>query len=274
MLDNIQNTAAYIKNRIGDFVPEIGIILGTGLGGLVKEIEIEKQMMYSNIPDFPISTLEFHSGKLIFGRLAGKNVVAMQGRLHYYEGYSMQQITFPVRVMKMLGIKTLFVSNASGSLNPAFKKGDLMVIEDHINLHQLNPLIVSNEDALGPRFPDMSQPYQRDLVKNALNIAAVNNITCHKGVYVAVTGPNLETKAEYRYLRIIGGDAVGMSTVPEVIVANHMGLPVFAISVLTDEGFPEVLKPVSVEEILTVARAAEPNMTQILKGLIAGFNAQ
>ncbi|EHQ28552.1 purine-nucleoside phosphorylase [Mucilaginibacter paludis] len=269
MLDNIQKTAAYIKNRIGDFVPEIGIILGTGLGGLVKEIEIEKQMMYSNIPDFPISTLEFHSGKLIFGRLAGKNVVAMQGRLHYYEGYSMQQITFPVRVMKMLGIQTLFVSNASGSLNPDFKKGELMVIEDHINLQLDNPLIGNNDSDLGPRFPDMSEPYKKDLIEKGLKIAADNNIACHKGVYVSVSGPNLETRAEYRFLRIIGGDAVGMSTVPEVIVANHMGLPVFAISVLTDEGFPETLKPVSVEEILAVATEAEPKLTLILKELIA-----
>ena len=271
MLENIQRTTSYIKSRIGDFEPEVGIILGTGLGGLVSEIQVEKQMMYSNIPDFPISTLEFHSGKLIFGTLAGKKVVAMQGRLHYYEGYNMQQITFPVRVMKMLGIKTLFVSNASGSLNPAFKKGDLMVIEDHINLQPNNPLIGRNETDLGPRFPDMSEAYKRTLIVKALDIASANNIICHKGVYVAVTGPNLETKAEYKYLRIIGGDAVGMSTVPEVVVANHMGLPVFAISVLTDEGFTEILKPVSVEEILAVAYEAEPKMTLILKELIAGF---
>ena len=271
MLENIQSTTSYIKGRIGDFEPEVGIILGTGLGALVNEIEVEKQLMYSNIPDFPISTLEFHSGKLIFGMLAGKKVVAMQGRLHYYEGYSMQQITFPVRVMKMLGIKTLLVSNASGALNPDFKKGDMMIIEDHINLQPDNPLLGRNESELGPRFPDMSEPYRHDLINKALAIAGENNITCHKGVYVAVTGPNLETKAEYKYLRIIGGDAVGMSTVPEVIVANHMGLPVFAISVLTDEGFPETLKPVSVEEILTVAREAEPKMTLILKNLIAGF---
>jgi purine-nucleoside phosphorylase len=271
MLESIQQTTSYIKNRIGDFEPEVGIILGTGLGGLVNEIEVEKQLMYSNIPDFPISTLQFHSGKLIFGTLAGKKVVAMQGRLHYYEGYSMQQITFPVRVMKMLGIKTLFVSNASGSLNPDYKKGDLMVIEDHINLQHLNPLIGRNEEELGPRFPDMSQPYQQPLIKKALTIAKENNITCHTGVYVAVTGPNLETRAEYRYLRIIGGDAVGMSTVPEVIVANHMGLPVFAISVLTDEGFPEELTQVSLEEILAVAHEAEPKMTLILKKLIAGL---
>lgn len=271
MLESIQRTTEYIKTRIGDFVPEVGIILGTGLGGLVKEIEVEKQLMYSNIPDFPISTLEFHSGKLIFGTLAGVKVVAMQGRLHYYEGYSMQQITLPVRVLKMLGIKTLFVSNASGSLNPDFKKGDLMVIEDHINLQPDNPLLGRNETELGPRFPDMSEAYKRTLIDKALDIALANNIVCHKGVYVAVTGPNLETKAEYKYLRIIGGDAVGMSTVPEVIVANHMGLPVFAISVLTDEGFSDVLQPVSVEDILAVAYEAEPKMTLILKKLIAGL---
>jgi purine-nucleoside phosphorylase len=271
MLESIQNTVNYIKNRIGDFAPEVGIILGTGLGALVTEIEVEKQLMYGSIPDFPISTVEFHSGKLIFGRLAGKKVVAMQGRLHFYEGYSMQQITFPVRVMKMLGIKSLFVSNASGSLNPAFKKGDLMVIDDHINLQPQNPLIGRNEDELGPRFPDMSQPYLRTLVTKALDIAKANNITCHKGVYVAVTGPNLETRAEYKYLRVIGGDAVGMSTVPEVIVANHMGLPVFAISVLTDEGFPEELHPVSIEQIIAIAQEAEPKLTLILKELIAGI---
>ncbi|MBE9586079.1 purine-nucleoside phosphorylase [Mucilaginibacter sp. JRF] len=270
MLENIHRTTAYIKSRIGDFVPEAGIILGTGLGGLVNEIEVEKQLMYANIPDFPISTVEFHSGKLIFGKLGGVNVVAMQGRLHYYEGYTMEQITFPVRVMKMLGIKTLYVSNASGSLNPGFKKGDLMVIEDHINLQPQNPLIGRNEFELGPRFPDMSQPYRIDLIEKALNIASANNIICHKGVYVAVTGPNLETRAEYRYLRFIGGDAVGMSTVPEVIVARHMGLPVFAISVLTDEGFPEVLQPVSLDEIIAVAQEAEPKLTLILKELIAG----
>jgi purine-nucleoside phosphorylase len=271
MLDNIKHTAAYIKNRIGDFEPEIGIILGTGLGAVVNEIVVEKQLMYSNIPDFPISTLEFHSGKLIFGTLAGKRVVAMQGRLHYYEGYNMQQITFPVRVMKMLGIKVLLVSNASGALNPDFRKGDLMVIADHINLQPHNPLIGRNEDELGPRFPDMSEPYKLDLIAKALDIAGANNITCHKGVYVAVPGPNLETRAEYKFLRIIGGDAVGMSTVPEVIVANHMGLPVFAISVLTDEGFPETLKPVSVEEIIKVAQDAEPHMTLILKELIGSL---
>ncbi len=269
MLASIQNTTAWIKDRTDDFEPEAGIILGTGLGALVKEIEVVKQLPYADIPDFPVSTVEFHSGLLIFGMLGGKKVVAMQGRLHYYEGYTMQQITFPVRVMKMLGIETLYVSNASGSLNPDFKKGSLMVITDHINLQQANPLTGRNDDALGPRFPDMSEPYKRSLISKALDIAKANNINCHKGVYVAVNGPHLETKAEYKYLRIIGGDAVGMSTVPEVIVAGHMGLPVFAISVLTDEGFPEDLKPVSLEEILAVAYEAEPKLTLILKELIS-----
>lgn len=271
MLHKVYNTTEYIRKRIGDFEPEIGIILGTGLGGLVTDIEVEHKLMYSNIPDFPISTLEFHSGKLIFGKLAGKNVVAMQGRFHHYEGYDMKQITFPVRVMKLLGIKTLFVSNASGALNPDYRKGDLMVIEDHINLQHDNPLRGRNFDELGPRFPDMSEPYDRNLIGLGLDAAKKHNITCHKGVYVSVAGPNLETRAEYRFLRIIGGDAVGMSTVPEVIVANHMHLPVFAISVLTDEGFPETLKPVSLEDIIKTASEAEPKMTLILKEIIASI---
>lgn len=268
MLGVIRESVAYIKHRIGNFTPEVGIILGTGLGGLVKEIEVEYQLMYTNIPNFPISTLEFHSGKLIFGTLAGKKVVAMQGRLHYYEGYDMKQITFPVRVMKFLGIQTLLVSNASGAINPDYRKGDLLIIDDHINLQPVNPLVGTNYEELGPRFPDMSRPYQAELINKALEIAKQKNITCHKGVYVAVTGPNLETRAEYKYLRIIGADAVGMSTVPEVIVANHMALPVFAISVLTDECFPDTLEPVSVEEIIKVAMSAEPKMTEILKELV------
>jgi purine-nucleoside phosphorylase len=271
MLQSIQTTTEYIKKRIGDFQPEVGIILGTGLGGLVNDIEIQHKLMYSNIPNFPISTLEFHSGRLIFGLLNGKKVVAMQGRLHYYEGYDMKQITFPVRVMKMLGIKRLIVSNASGSLNPDYKKGDLMIINDHINLQSENPLRGRNFDELGPRFPDMSQPYDLELIKLGREIANKNNIPCHEGVYVSVAGPNLETRAEYRYLRIIGGDAVGMSTVPEVIVANHMGLPVFAISVLTDEGFPEILEPTSVEEIIKIASLAEPQMTVIIKELLGAL---
>lgn len=268
MFQTLHETVEYIKLKCNNFQPEIGIILGTGLGGLVNEIDVEFSLMYSNIPNFPISTLEFHSGKLIFGNLNGKKVVAMQGRLHYYEGYSMQQITFPIRVMKALGIQHLFISNAAGSLNADFKKGDLMIINDHINLQPESPLRGRNDNDMGPRFPDMSQPYQKDFIKRAMEIAAAEKITCHQGVYVSVTGPNLETKAEYKYLRIIGGDAVGMSTVPEVIVANHMSIPVFAISVLTDEGFGDVLVPVSLEEILETAREAEPKMTKILSQLI------
>lgn len=271
MLANIYNTTEYIKKRIGDFEPEIGIILGTGLGGLVNEIEVQSRLMYSNIPDFPISTVEFHSGRLIFGMLNGKKVVAMQGRLHYYEGYDMKQITFPVRVMKMLGIKRLFVSNASGSLNKDMKKGDLMIIEDHINLLPDNPLRGRNWDDLGPRFPDMNEAYDREMIARGIEIAAAHNISCHKGVYVSVPGPNLETKAEYRYLRMIGGDAVGMSTVPEVIVAKHMGVPVFAVSVITDEGFLDTLEPVSLEDVARVAQEAEPKMTLILKELLGSF---
>lgn len=269
MLQTLKESVEYLKRKINGFEPEIGIVLGTGLGGLVNEIEVVQSIMYSSIPNFPISTLEFHSGKLIFGMLKGKKVVAMQGRLHFYEGYSMQQITFPIRVLKALGIKHLLVSNAAGSLNPDFKKGDLMIINDHINLQPESPLRGINDSDLGPRFPDMSQPYNKELIANALKISAKAKITCHQGVYVAVTGPNLETKAEYKYLRIIGGDAVGMSTVPEVIVANHAGLPVFAISVLTDEGFPEDLKPVSLAEIIATASAAEPKMTTILSELIS-----
>jgi purine-nucleoside phosphorylase len=269
MFQAVHETVEYIKRKTSNFNPEIGIILGTGLGGLVTEIEMEFNLMYSNIPNFPISTLEFHSGKLIFGTLKGKKVIAMQGRLHYYEGYSMQQITFPVRVMKALGIQKLFVSNAAGSLNPKFKKGDLMIINDHINLQPESPLRGHNDADMGPRFPDMSQPYSRELIDAALKIAEKEKIICHQGVYVSVTGPNLETKAEYKYLSIIGADAVGMSTVPEVIVARHMSIPVFAISVLTDEGFTEVLQPVSLEEILACASTAEPKMTKILSQLIS-----
>jgi purine-nucleoside phosphorylase len=271
MLQALKESTEYLKRKIGEFEPEVGIVLGTGLGGLVKEIEVQHSIMYSSIPNFPISTLEFHSGKLIFGTLKEKKVVAMQGRLHYYEGYTMHQITFPIRVLKTLGIKHLFVSNAAGSLNPEFKKGDLMVINDHINLQPESPLRGINDTDLGPRFPDMSQPYNADLIGKALEFAKHENITCHKGTYVAVTGPNLETKAEYKYLRIIGGDAVGMSTVPEVIVANHMSLPVFAISVLTDEGFPEDLQPFSLDEILETAAQAEPKMTLILSQLISNL---
>lgn len=265
----VEDTIAAIHRKIGDFIPEFGIILGTGLGKLVDEIEIAHQIMYANIPNFPISTVEFHSGKLIFGTLNGRNVVAMQGRLHYYEGYNMQEVTFPVRVMKGLGIKKLFVSNASGSLNPEILKGDIGIIDDHINLLPDNPLRGSNDESFGPRFPDMSAPYDRVMTAQGLAIAKGLGVKAHSVVYVSTLGPNLETRSEYRYMRIIGGDIVGMSTVPEVIVANHMSLPVFAISVITDEGFHTELKPVSLQEIVRVAAEAEPKMTAILKELIA-----
>ncbi|HMR19912.1 MAG TPA: purine-nucleoside phosphorylase [Sphingobacterium sp.] len=265
----IDETVDFIRKRIGDFIPEFGIILGTGLGKLVNEIEIEHQLMYANIPNFPISTVEFHSGKLIFGTLNGRKVIAMQGRLHYYEGYSMQEITFPVRVMRALGIQKLFVSNAAGSLNPSIKKGDLGILTDHINLLPDNPLRGVNDESFGPRFPDMSAPYDKNMIAQGLEIARQSGITAHSVVYVSTSGPNLETRAEYRYMRIIGGDIVGMSTVPEVIVANHAGLPVFAISVVTDEGFHVDLQPVSLSEIIAVAAEAEPKLTALLKELIA-----
>lgn len=271
MLEQVRNTTEYIKRVVGDFTPEFGIILGTGLGGLVKEIDVKYELLYSMIPDFPIATVEFHTGKLIFGELGGKKVVAMSGRFHYYEGYSMQEITFPIRVMKVLGVERLFISNACGALNPEYRKGDLMVIEDHINLQGENPLRGRNYESFGPRFPDMSNPYDTEMISKAMQIAQKNKITTHKGVYVSVVGPNLETKAEYRFLRLIGADVVGMSTVPEVIVANHMKMPVFAISVITDEGFPETLKPVSIPEIVAVAEAAEPKLTFILKELISNL---
>lgn len=247
---------------------EIGIILGTGLGGLVKEIKIDHEIEYGDLPHFPISTVESHHGKLIFGTIGNKKVVAMQGRFHYYEGYTMKQITYPVRVMKFLGVKTLLVSNACGGMNPIYKRGDVMLMLDHINLLGDNPLIGPNEDDLGPRFPDMSEPYNLELIELAEQVALENKIKLHKGVYVAVPGPNLETKAEYRFLRGIGADVVGMSTIPENIVANHMGMRVLGFSIITDECFPDSLKAVNVEEIIAAAMEAEPKMTKIMKEVI------
>lgn len=251
--------------------PEIGIILGTGLGGLVKEIRKEVVLDYDEIPYFPVSTVESHHGKLIFGTLGGKKIVAMQGRFHYYEGYTLQQVTFPVRLMSHktgLGVKTLLISNAAGGMNPQFRRGDLMIITDHINLQGDNPLIGPNDDDLGPRFPDMSEPYSRQLIGLADSVAADQNIPVQHGVFVAVQGPNLETRAEYRFLRGIGGDAVGMSTVPEDIVAVHMGMRVLGISIITDECFPESLKPVTLEEVIAAANKAEPKLTKILKEMV------
>ena len=272
MLSKIQETVQFIKNIIGNFEPSTGIILGTGLGGLVNEIDVYTSINYEEIPNFPISTVETHSGKLLFGYIEDKHVVCMQGRFHYYEGYTMQQVTFPVRVMKLLGIQKLFVSNASGGLNPAFKESDLMIINDHISLFlPANPLIGKN--IMGDRFPDMSEPYNANMIDNALSIAQkheINNI--HTGVYVSVTGPTLETKAEYRMLRLLGADAVGMSTVPEVIVAHQMEIPVFGISVITDMGIPEILQKADINKILAAAYKAEPSMTLLIKELILAEN--
>ncbi len=267
MLQNIKESANFITEKT-NFNPEIGIILGTGLGGLVSEIEIEHSLPYNEIPNFPLSTVEGHSGRLILGILGGKKVVAMQGRFHFYEGYSMEKVTFPVRVMKFLGIKNLILSNASGGVNPNYEVGDLMILEDHICLIP-NPLIGSNLDELGPRFPDMSDPYCKDMIQIAQQIASENNLPIQKGVYVALTGPTLETPAEYKYMRIIGGDTVGMSTAPEVIVARHMGIPCFAMSVITDLGVPGKIQKVTHEEIQKVSEVAEPKLTLIIKQLIS-----
>ncbi|MCC7332594.1 MAG: purine-nucleoside phosphorylase [Flavobacteriales bacterium] len=267
MLNKINETVEFLKSQ-GIESPEVGIVLGTGLGGLVKEIEIIKAIDYDKIPHFPISTVESHHGKLIYGTVKGKKVLAMQGRFHYYEGYTMQQITFPVRVMKLIGIKNLLISNAAGAVNLNFKKSSLMLITDHINLFPANPLIGKNYPELGPRFPDMSEPYSKRLNNELRTIAKEKGILLNEGVYVPVTGPNLETRAEYRMIGKLGGDAAGMSTVPEVIVANHMGLPCCAISVLTDECDPDNLAPVSLEEILAAAAVAEPNLTLLYTELI------
>jgi len=264
---HIDETVAFLRTKTAS-TPGIGIILGTGLGGLVKEISIEREIDYADIPHFPLSTVESHHGKLIFGTLGGKAVVAMQGRFHYYEGYTMQQVTFPVRVMKFLGVHTLLVSNAAGGMNPQFRRGSVMVITDHINLLGDNPLIGSNDESLGPRFPDMSEPYGKKLISLAEDVALGLKIRVERGVFVAVPGPNLETRAEYRFLRLIGADVVGMSTVPENIVANHMGMSVLGFSIITDECFPDTLKPTGVEEIIAIAAATEPKLTAIMKGVV------
>jgi len=266
MLEKINQTVTYIKGKV-TIEPEVGIILGTGLGGLVREIENQQALEYKEIPNFPVSTVEGHSGRLIFGTLGGKKVVAMQGRFHYYEGYDMKQVTFPVRVMKFLGIKYLFVSNASGGVNPDFEIGDLMIINDHINLMP-NPLLGPNINELGPRFPDMHKPYDHDLIALAQRIGTELGFKLQIGCYVGTTGPTFETPKEYQYFRIIGGDTVGMSTVPEVIVARHMNLPVFAISIITDLGVPGKIVEVSHEEVQKVGAMAEQKMTRIFKEML------
>ena len=266
MLNRIDSITQFLKNKI-PFTPKVGIILGTGLGGLVEKIEIEQTIPYDEIPDFPLSTVEGHKGKLILGKLSGTNVIAMQGRFHFYEGYSIQEVTMPVRVMKKLGIEQLIISNASGGVNPDYEVGDLMILNDHINLIP-SPLIGANLDEFGPRFPDMSDTYDKGMIATALSIGKDNDIRVFEGVYAAVTGPCLETPAEYKYLRIIGSDTVGMSTVPEVIVARHMQIPCFAISVITDLGVEGKIKKVSHEEIQKVAEVAEPKLTLIIEELI------
>ncbi len=268
MLNQIKEATEFIQKRITT-KPEVGIILGTGLGDrMVEEIEEPVVINYNAIPHFPITTVATHKGQLIFGKVHGKYVMAMRGRLHYYEGYTMQEISYPVRVMKALGCRTMLVSNACGCVNPLYKAGDLMIMDDHINLLGDNPLIGPNEDKLGPRFPDMSEPYSRRLIGIAEEVAMDLRIKVQRGTYVAVAGPNLETRAEYRMLRTMGADVVGMSTVPEVIVANHCGMEVFGMSIITDEGFADCLKPAVIEHILRNAAEAEPKMTKIMTGLI------
>lgn len=267
MLQKIQETADFLKSKIKTN-PKTGIILGTGLGNLVTQITETTEIPYETIPNFPISTVEGHSGKLIVGLLGGVEVVAMQGRFHYYEGYDMKAVTFPVRVMKALGIENLLVSNASGGVHPDFEIGDLMIITDHLNLFPEHPLRGKNFAELGPRFPDMSNAYSKELIAKAKDIAAKNNIKVVEGVYVGTTGPTFETPAEYKYFRTIGGDAVGMSTVPEVIVANHSGMKVFGMSIITDLGVPGKIVEVTHEEVQEIGNKVQPLMTLIMKELV------
>ncbi|MDI1355473.1 MAG: purine-nucleoside phosphorylase [bacterium] len=268
MLDQIESTTKNIRSRTANFFPTVGIILGTGLGGLVKEIKIEHSIPYHEIPNFPVSTVPGHHGQLIFGDLGGKKVVAMQGRFHFYEGYTMHQITFPIRVMKALGVTTLCVSNASGGMNPNFEVGELMILNDHINFFPDNPLIGRNEDALGPRFVDMGETYKKEYIALAKVIALENKIKISEGVYVGLTGPCFETPAEYRFLARMGADAVGMSTVPEVIVAKHAGMDVFGISIITDLGIEGRTQTITHEEVQRVAHLKEPLMSLIVKELV------
>ncbi len=266
MFDKIKQTTEYLTdNGITDV--ETGIILGTGLGGLINYIDVEKSIDYRNIPNFPIATVESHSGKLILGKLQGKSVLVMSGRFHFYEGYSMQEVTFPIRVMKMLGVETLFVSNAAGGINPDYEPASLMIIDDHINMLPGNPLVGKNESKLGPRFVDMSEPYDKILINKMEQIANRLDIKVNKGVYVSWIGPSLETRAEYRFIKLMGADAVGMSTVPEVIVANHMGIKVAAVSVITDLCDPDNLAPVCIDDLLANAAIAEKNLIKLFSEL-------
>lgn len=270
--DDVQEASQAIRDRWPG-APEVGLVLGTGLGALAREIESEATVPYADLPHFPRSTVASHAGRLVCGRLAGWPVMAMEGRFHLYEGYSAEQVTFPIRVMKELGCRLLIVSNASGGLNPHYGKGDLVVIEDHINLMGANPLVGPNDERLGPRFPDMIEPYDRSLQRIALDVALEENIVAHRGVYVGVVGPNLETRAEYRFLRGIGADVVGMSTIPEVLVAVHAGMKVLGFSIVTDMCLPDALKPVRIEEIIAVANAAEVQLRSIVTKVLGRWTA-
>jgi len=270
VLKQFNETVKFLKKQY-KHTPQVGIVLGSGLGNFINEIDIEKEVAYKDIPHFPVSTVQGHTGKLIFGRMSGKMVVAMAGRFHFYEGYSSQEVIYPIRVMKLLGVETLLLSNAAGGVNPSFNVGDIMIITDHISIDIHNPLIGKNIEEFGPRFPDMSEPYKKHLIQKAKDVAAKNNLLVRQGVYFAVTGPTFETRAEYKMIHVLGGDAVGMSTAQECIIANHMGMEVFAASVITDIGIREDDNVITHEEVLAAAKVAEPKLALLFKELVAAL---
>jgi purine-nucleoside phosphorylase len=270
MFEKLKEASDYLSGYSNE--PKIGVILGSGLGNFIQEVKVHKEIDYENIPHFPIATVEGHHGKLIFGSIAGKNIVAMAGRFHFYEGYSPEEVVFPIRVLKFLGVQTLLISNAAGGVDPILKVGDLMVITDHISFAIKNPLLGKNNDKLGPRFPDMSEPYKKHLINKAKSIAKRDNIDLKEGVYFGVTGPTFETRSEYKMIHVLGGDAVGMSTVQEVIAANHAGMDVFAMSVITDIGIREEENKITHAEVLEAARNAEPKFSSIFRELIASLD--
>jgi purine-nucleoside phosphorylase len=270
LMKELKETVKFLQKQYKQ-VPQVGIVLGSGLGNFVDEIDVEAEVAYGDIPNFPVSTVEGHKGKLIFGKLGGKTVVAMAGRFHFYEGYQAQEVVYPIRVMKQLGVETLLLSNAAGGVNPSFNVGDIMIIKDHVSFFTPNPLIGKNIEEFGPRFPDMSEPYKKSLIQKAKAIASKHAFDVKEGVYVAVTGPTFETRAEYKFIHVLGGDVVGMSTVQEAIVANHMGMQVFAMSVVTDLGIREEENIITHEEVLAAAKAAEPKLATIFKELAASI---